>query len=348
MKELSFFGNYKVKIVFTKEIFPLLKEKNQREKICITDENLYRIYGDRLEEIFGKNIFRISPGEKSKNMGVVLKILEFLCEKRVSRRGKIFGFGGGVVGDITGFVSGIYKRGIEFSLIPTSLISFVDSSIGGKCGINLKNCGKNYVGLFNHPSEIFFDFSLLSTLPQKEVNNGLFELIKYGFVLEKSILETFEGNLTQSELKKLIKISIQKKISVVIEDEREMGIRKVLNFGHTFGHALERASNYSLYSHGEAVGLGMIYALILGKNLNITDEEYLKKGIYLIKKINGLKLKRKHRWENLLNSMSMDKKVDRENSLLFVLTPTPGNFLFKEINDFTILKKTYGEFLKWI
>ncbi len=345
MKKIIFKRNYKVELIFTKKIFKTLKELVSQEDVCITDENLVKFYGKKLREIFGEKIFKIVPGEESKGIKTVIEISSYLSELNLSRNSKIFGFGGGVVGDITGFVAGIYKRGIGYFLIPTSLLSFVDSSIGGKTGINTE-WGKNYLGLFNHPEKILFDFNLLKTLPEREFQNGLFELLKYGFVLDRDIFFKFKEGNFRKNLKESVKKAILIKTEIVEKDEREKNLRKVLNFGHTFGHILEKVTDYKVYSHGEAVGFGMIFAFLLGKELKITSPQYVSEGIDTIKKIKKLNFNLEFSFEEILKALMYDKKIMENKRPFFVLTPQPGKFLFKEIENIKILEKTYRHFLE--
>jgi len=212
----------------------------------------------------------VKDGEKHKNISTLSEIYHELIAERLGRDGLIVAFGGGVVGDLAGFASATYMRGIDYIQIPTTLLAMVDSSVGGKTAINLPE-GKNIVGAFHQPQAVFSDLHFLDTLPIDQFNSGLMEVIKYGLILDASFYNSIIQN--KEDIKKrnrdtiayLIYRSCQLKAEIVAKDEREKGIRSVLNFGHTIGHALESYSSYQFYLHGEAVALGtlgIIYYLV--------------------------------------------------------------------------------------
>ncbi len=241
-------------------IGPLSKGLVKAGKACVvSDTNVAPLYMERVKaslEKCGFSVFEyvFSAGEASKNMTTFAGILNFLAKNRFTRDDTLFALGGGVVGDITGFSASAYMRGINFIGIPTSLLSAVDSSVGGKTGIDL-DCGKNLAGAFYQPKAVFFDIDTLKTLPSEYFSDGMAEVIKYamirGFDIEKLILEDAQKNLEE-----IISRCIQIKTDVVTEDEFEGGIRRILNFGHTIGHAIETLSEYKI-SHGRAVAMGM-------------------------------------------------------------------------------------------
>ena len=237
-----------------------------KKYIIICDSNLKRYYGETLLQLitaekFTCDLISFPAGESNKN----LKVFSYLHEQialRLDRNSCIITLGGGVTGDMGGFVASTYMRGISFIQIPTSLLAMVDSSVGGKLGVN-SSIGKNVVGVFNNPEKVLIDPSLLETLPEKYLIDGMAEVIKqailsgeeYVSFLEKNSVEIFELNL--SLLIKLISLSVQYKVNIVEQDERDAGIRKILNYGHTIGHALEETLGYSNISHGFAVAIGM-------------------------------------------------------------------------------------------
>ena len=229
-------------------------------KACIiSDSNVAPLYMERVKNSLLESGLLVceyvfEPGEKSKTAETFIDILNFLAENHISRKDTLFALGGGVVGDITGFCAATYMRGIKFVQIPTSLLSAVDSSVGGKTGIDLKS-GKNLAGAFYQPEIVLFDPDVLHTLTEEYFADGMAEVIKYAIIrgrgIEKLILED-----TQKNLEEIITRCIEIKRDVVNEDEFEGGVRKILNFGHTAGHAIEAEGGYTL-SHGRCVAIGM-------------------------------------------------------------------------------------------
>ncbi len=209
--------------------------------------------------------FTFPEGEENKTLVTVMAGYRFLLEKGFTREDLVLAFGGGVVGDLAGFLAATYMRGVRYLQLPTTLMSMVDSSIGGKTGVDLPE-GKNIVGCFHHPEAVIADVSVLATLPGREVLNGLAEVAKYGFLYDPEILREMEGWPEgrpggEYDFAPLVRRCAAHKARVVGEDERDLrGIRALLNYGHTFGHALEAALGYRMLRHGEAVALGMIMA----------------------------------------------------------------------------------------
>ncbi len=207
----------------------------------------------------------VPPGEGSKSLLQLGRLLEALAENRVDRKGALLALGGGVVGDLAGFAASIFLRGIALFQLPTTLLSMVDSSVGGKTGINLPQ-GKNLVGTFYQPWAVLVDLQTLATLPEREIRAGLAEVIKYGMIADPSLLSTLDRS--PLDWQTVVRRSVEIKAAVVAEDERETtGRRAILNFGHTAGHALEAALGYGTLVHGEAVGLGMRVATLLSQRL---------------------------------------------------------------------------------
>jgi 3-dehydroquinate synthetase len=239
---------------------PMAKTFNQKDSIIIVDENIYNIYKDH----FKNEIFYITPaGEACKNFKEVEKCLNFFLEKGVNRKSHLIVIGGGATSDFGGFVASILLRGISFSIIPTSLLSMIDSSIGGKTGINSLK-GKNQIGSFHLPENVWIDIDFIKTLPRPEIESGMGEILKYAFLDE----EIYQIIKEKSPIEKTIRACIKYKNQIVKDDYLEAGNRKVLNLGHSIGHALE--VHYRL-SHGEAVRWG-IYLI-----LNIFNHIDLKK-----------------------------------------------------------------------
>ena len=226
--------------------------------LIVTDSNIPNEYYSLIKEkINVVDTLILNPGEDSKSFNSYLKIQEKLLEHNFSRKDIVIALGGGVIGDLVGFASSTYKRGLTFINIPSSTLSMIDSSIGGKTAINFNGI-KNVIGTFYQPSLVLIDFDLLKSLPQRHFNNGLIEALKAGYIYDPSILDLFSEDIN-SNLEEIIIKSIIVKKHFVEEDEKEQNIRKILNYGHTFGHGFESLGGFndSLY-HGEAVGLGML------------------------------------------------------------------------------------------
>ncbi|RXJ82503.1 3-dehydroquinate synthase [Arcobacter sp. F2176] len=220
------------------------------------------------------SIVTIPDGEEYKNMETIDMILNHCFENRLNRKSLLIAFGGGVIGDMTGFCAAIYQRGIDFIQVPTTLLSQVDASVGGKTGVNNK-FGKNLIGAFHQPRAVYIDPYFLTTLPPREFSAGIAEIIKMAVTFNKDFFEWIEQNdLTNVEnIKVAIKKSVETKAWVVSQDEKENGIRAALNYGHTFGHVVENETKYSKYLHGEAVGIGMIMANEVAKKIRLMSQE---------------------------------------------------------------------------
>lgn len=229
--------------------------------VVLADPNAMKYHGETLFSALGEYCFihaMILPeGEQHKTMETVMDILAFLSQEGIQRDDLIIAFGGGVTGDMAGFAASIYMRGIPYIHIPTTLLAQVDSSVGGKVGVNSES-GKNLVGQFHNPLMVLSDPSLLETLPKAEWDNGISELIKYGYTLDASLLDNLPATLEPLAWQVAIEKAIAIKIDIVEEDPKEQAKRKVLNFGHTLGHGLEHLLGYGTISHGKAVALGMI------------------------------------------------------------------------------------------
>lgn len=233
---------------------PLCKTK---KAMIITDDIVDKLYSKTVEislinSGFDVHKYVIPNGEYSKNTDNFLKILNELANENFTRTDTLFALGGGVVGDLTGFCASVYLRGISFIQIPTTLLAAVDSSVGGKTAINL-DAGKNLAGAFYQPKLVLFDINTLSSLPDKIISDGMAEVIKYGMIYDKSLFESLKNNNISEDI---IARCVEIKKEVVTEDEFENELRKILNFGHTIGHAIEKCSNYSL-GHGMCVAIGM-------------------------------------------------------------------------------------------
>lgn len=265
-------------------IAELYKGKNI---VLITDWNVEKFYLERVcisLEKSGFNIKYISikPGEQSKTLSTLQEVYEKFCDYGLKRGDLIISLGGGVVGDLTGFAAATYLRGIKYVQIPTSLLAQVDSSIGGKVAVDLPY-GKNLVGSFYHPEAVFIDSEVLQTLDKKFFNDGMAEIIKYGLIRDRTISDTVLNYDNKEEILKNIEQIIYKccfiKKNIVENDERDTGERMLLNFGHTLGHCIEKYFNYEIYTHGEAVAIGMAHITKKSEELGITEKgayDYIK------------------------------------------------------------------------
>lgn len=220
------------------------------------------------------HIITLPDGEEYKNQESIDKILDGLFTHRFNRRSMLIAFGGGVIGDMTGFAASIYQRGIDFIQIPTTLLSQVDASVGGKTGMN-NSYGKNLVGAFHQPKAVYIDAHFLTTLPSREFGAGVAEIVKMAVTFNKDFFEFLESadlNDT-SVLQEAIKQAVQTKADVVSKDEKEHGIRAALNYGHTFAHVIENETNYKKYLHGEAVAIGMVMANEMAVKMNLMTQK---------------------------------------------------------------------------
>lgn len=247
-----------------------------RKVVVLTDRNLATKQSEALATMFGDAPrWVVEAGEGSKSVTSFGQVLEFLAEQRVDRGGVLFAVGGGVIGDLGGFVAASYLRGIEFYQVPTTLLAMVDSSVGGKTGINLA-AGKNLAGAFYQPKSVFIATGLLRTLPAREFAAGMAEVIKYGLLGDAALFAQLEQQpltLNSAELADVIRRCCAIKAKVVEADERELakeGGRALLNLGHTFGHAIEQVAGYGHYLHGEAVAIGLAAAARLSHQLGFT------------------------------------------------------------------------------
>ncbi len=263
------------------EIIETIVQKHNT--IFITDENVHAAHRNKFS---GCEVIVIKAGEQCKNQETVNNIISQLIDLQADRQTFIVGIGGGVVTDITGFVASVYMRGVRFGFVPTSILAMVDASVGGKNGIDV-GVYKNLVGIINHPEFLLYDYTFLETLPGNEWINGFAEVIKHACIKDKDMFEFLEENTLigfQSSVEmtgKLIKQNVEIKYNIVVNDEHETGERKLLNFGHTIGHAIE---NISQLSHGNAISIGMVAACRISEKINRLDFSESKKVIELLKK----------------------------------------------------------------
>jgi len=245
--------------------------------VIVTNPTIEALHIDYLKSHINAkelSVVTVPDGEEYKTMQSIDTILNHCFEQKFNRNSILIAFGGGVIGDMTGFAASIYQRGIDFIQIPTTLLSQVDASVGGKTGINNKY-GKNLIGAFHQPKEVNIDPYFLSTLPKREFSAGVAEIIKMAVCFDADFYNWLENNTLDSEenIKVAIQKSVQTKAWVVSQDEKEKGLRAALNYGHTFGHVIENETSYTKYLHGEAVGIGMVMANNLAVKLNLMTKE---------------------------------------------------------------------------
>ena len=301
----------------------------------ITDSNVYNSYKDLLK---GTNPIVVEPGEQSKNFETYLQVQRKLLNDGVDRSYSLIGFGGGVVTDLTGFIASTYLRGLDFTLIPTSLLGMIDASIGGKTGINLDGY-KNIIGTFNQPNKIIIHSDLLDTLPQIELLNGFSEAIKIALIKDKGLFEfLFQYSeelikLNYKYLEELIRRCVELKLEIVNLDTKEKGFRKLLNFGHTIGHAIEKIHGIP---HGQAVSIGMMIEAELSQQVNLStqDRDKVKEILNEYKLPTEIEFDR----EKLLDAIYKDKKKTKESIDLITLNKIGEadlyNISFFELNLF--------------
>lgn len=313
-----------------------LSQKNYSKIFIITDKNVAKLHLGKLKaQILHLEIHEIivKSGEKSKNFCVFEEVCDEILKNNVDRKSLIIAFGGGVVGDLAGFVASTILRGVDFIQIPTTLLASVDSSVGGKTAINSKH-GKNLIGSFYQPKLVICDLDFLDTLPIREIRAGYAEILKYGLIQDEEFFEYLDKNHAEiftknkETLSYIIAKSCESKAKIVALDEKEGGIRATLNFGHTFGHVFEAENNYSdKLLHGEAVGIGMLMASKLSKNLGLLSAQNYEKIKNHIEKT-GLnfdlsKVKRAFKKDDLISHLLKDKKSEKSH-LTFILLEKIG------------------------
>lgn len=309
-----------------------------RKIVVVSNKPIFSLYGKAvcqslINEGFQLFNFLIGDGEKYKTLATAEKLFAFLIENRIERRDSLIALGGGVVGDLTGFVAATYLRGIDYVQIPTSLLAQIDAAIGGKTAVNHSK-GKNLIGAFHQPKLVVIDPKVLTTLPKRELRAAMQEVIKYGVIADKELFHLVKrekNSILKGDvdlLSKIISSCCAIKAGVVSRDEHESGERRILNFGHTVGHALETATNYKRFKHGEAVGYGIIAATLISNKLGkISEVETIDiQGLVYtygsLPKINDLDL------DLLLQIMQQDKK-SLAGQLTFVLPEQIGRVIIE-------------------
>lgn len=318
----------------------ILKEHvASRHCAVITDRIIERLFAERLvgkviSAGFEPKLITIPPGEQAKNLEQVGAICDEMTAAGLDRHSFVIGLGGGVIGDISGFVAAIFQRGIPHVQIPTTLLAMVDSSIGGKTGVNTRS-GKNLIGVVHHPALVLDDVDLLKTLPPREFNQGFAEIIKHGIIADAEMFAELKPLAAKDavELQTLVRRNIKIKAGVVERDEHDRsGERAILNFGHTVGHAIERAGDYRTFLHGEAISLGMVAAANISvKRAGLAAEE----RDAIVQRLTEFQLPTKipadFPREKVMSALKFDKKFE-SGQVRFVVTPKIGSaYLSKDV-----------------
>ncbi len=283
-------------------------------------KNYFSFINDKLNE---RNLYLVNCVEENKNINTSIEIINKLSSENYLRDALIIGIGGGIIGDIVGFISSIYMRGIDFINVPTTLLAQVDSSIGGKNALNACDV-KNLIGTFKQPKEIIIDIKFLETITKRELISGLAEVIKYGIVFEYRFLNYVEKNLKNifdydfKILQNVVRESCKFKISVVEKDECDVSVRKFLNFGHTIGHAVESSTDYKVYTHGESVLIGMFFETCIAFELNLINENYFVYICNLIRSF-GLTFDTKLFLKDSFCSALLRDKKNKNDKISFIL-----------------------------
>ncbi len=325
---------------------------DSRQVMVVSNETVAPLYLDalmqNLEGLTTDSII-LPDGEEHKTLNVLSEVITRLLQKRFSRNSCLIALGGGVIGDLTGFAAACYQRGIHYIQVPTTILAQVDSSVGGKTAVN-HPLGKNMIGAFYQPKAVIADTSVLNTLKDRELSAGLAEVIKYGLIRDKPFFEWLEKNIDKllerdsDTLSYAIEKSCQNKAEVVAEDERESGIRALLNLGHTFGHAIETGLDYKGCLHGEAVATGMLMAADLSCRLGWLVDEDVTRVREILNKIRlPLKVPENLDTGRMLELMSVDKKA-RDGILYLILLKAIGDAVVTNEYDDANLRATLNNF----
>lgn len=305
-----------------------LISQTEKSKKCaiVTDDTVDGLYGGTAIKSLEENGFKVSKftvphGEASKSHGQLISLYNFLCDNDITRTDFIIALGGGVVGDLTGFCAATYLRGINYVQIPTTLLAQVDSSVGGKTAINI-DAGKNLVGAFKQPSLVITDTDTLSTLTEEIYAEGMGEVVKYGMIRSRSLFDKLSKGESHKYLDEIIAECVSIKRDVVQNDEFDTGERMILNFGHTFGHAIEKAAGYGTVPHGKAVAMGMYMITKAAKKKGMAGKDITRRLEECLK-ANSLPLEYNISHEELYN-LSIGDKKRTSDKIRVIICPEPG------------------------
>ncbi len=325
-----------------------LSEKHFKKACIVTNPTVSGLHLEYLKSKISADelcIATVPDGEEYKNIATIESILDTLFQNRLDRSSYLIAFGGGVIGDMTGFAASIYERGCNFIQVPTTLLSSVDASVGGKTGVNNKY-GKNLVGSFYQPKGVYIDPYFFGTLPDREFSAGVAEIVKMAVMFDEEFFEFLENNTLKDRenLLKAIAKSVRLKADVVARDEKEHGVRAVLNYGHTFAHVIESETNYTGFLHGEAVAVGMVMAnslaLKLGK-ISVDDAKRVKELLERYNLPTSYKIKDA---EGFYDKFFLDKKT-KEGTIKFIIPSRIGGFEIIKDTPKNIVMETLNEFL---
>ncbi len=323
-------------IIIGKDILNIIPDKineltGAKNVVIITDDNVDRLYSEKVLNIvnnagFNALKFVFPHGENHKTMETVCDILEFMAENNVTRSDLIIALGGGIVGDVTGYAAASYLRGTAFIQVPTTFLAAIDSSVGGKTGVNLKS-GKNLAGAFYQPRLVLCDTDTFKTLPKENFKEGVCEAIKYGVICDKELFDLLSTN-ESIDIEAVIERCVSIKAEIVAEDEFDTGKRQLLNFGHTIGHAIEKVTEFKI-SHGIAVGIGMAIISKISDLLGWTEEDTYSPIIKCLRN-NDIPTDTDVKTEELLSAMVKDKKRNGD-TINLVIPQKIGNCVLKSI-----------------
>ena len=318
-----------------------------RKAFLVSHPTLAELYGSTLSDTLRKAGFDVSTylvpeGERSKTLSTASELYTYLAQHGADRQSLVCALGGGVIGDLSGFAAATYMRGIPLIQIPTSLLAMVDSSVGGKTAVN-HELGKNLIGAFYPPHAVFTDVTLLQSLPEREYLCGLSEIVKAGVISDTGLFTFIEDHVKavqdrqEQALTTLIERAIAVKVEVVQQDPTERGLRAILNFGHTIGHALEAVTSYTQYSHGEAVAIGMALVALLSEHLGYCHAEARQRLLTLLQTLHLPVTYANIPVERLLEAMTHDKKAV-QGSARFVLMQDIGSVVFNQAVPLDVLQ----------
>lgn len=327
--------------------YPIIIERSLRHQIkarleamgnhrlaIVTDSTVWQLYGEALQSelsSFQVDLTILPPGEKSKSQEHLMMLYRKWLDFGLTRKDLVLALGGGVIGDLTGYAAATYLRGVSFIQMPTTLLSQVDSSIGGKVAIDLPE-GKNLIGTFYHPKEVWIDSDFLSTLSDRVLKDGMAEVVKAGCIMDEKLyqlMKTISIPLESAVADEIIERAIRVKKQLVESDEKEIGLRKLLNFGHTVGHALEAHGAYSKWTHGEAVAMGMVWITHCSEAQGLSQNGATEELCEILEKI-GLPTKSEVSLDELMKWLARDKKKT-SSGIELALMKEPGVSFLKEI-----------------
>mmetsp|Transcript_129217 Transcript_129217/g.374074 ORF Transcript_129217/g.374074 Transcript_129217/m.374074 type:complete len:416 (+) Transcript_129217:133-1380(+) len=325
--------------------------------LIVTNDRIAPMYLEKYEQLIQEHkevtTLVIPDGENYKTMDILQRILDKALEEKLDRKCTFVALGGGVIGDMVGFAAAIYQRGVNFIQIPTTVMAMVDSSVGGKTGVN-HPLGKNMIGAFHQPQCVFIDTNTLSTLPDRELQSGIAEIIKYGLIRDAELFEWLEENMDKllardpSAMRYAVQRSCENKAAVVKADEKEAGLRATLNLGHTFGHAIESGSGYGTWLHGEAVAIGTAMAASMSARMGWIDQDLMERTYRLMEKANlpvELPVDSPMDQATFLKYMAADKKVANGQLRLILLKGELGNCVFTGDFDQDAMVQTIDDFV---